>query len=542
MKTILFFPLISALACAQGMDGLELRGVVLEVGPNTPLAGTQVTVYQFDPDRVKSVFSSIVTDTTGAFRFKPARIGDYYVEAAKTEYFGAGETGAVNVPRPSSTGTLVRLTRDHPSEELRFALIRFGEVTGKTLDEDDMPVEGLMIELIPQTIGTLPVLASQSMRSPRSARTAKDGSFRATGVVPGKYIVRISAGIAGLKPPVTDFSRADEEAVDEGFATSWWPGVAQRESAAIVSVNPGRATPLASSIRVRKEPLYRIHFAPQGCQAGEQISLQGPGGLPLFNEIELDGPRLLALAGRGNVPCKDVLIPGFSRGSYRFTATTKHSAAVAPVIITDRNVTVPLGMVPNGEVLGRVVTADGGPVPSRNRSLPAPPRGFVRPDAEGNFTLTDVPCVPVPLGRIQLLALDPGYYTKEARVNGIAVIPDALPLCAGSRLEIVVDNKFASMSVSISDGDGPASERIIAIEETSQKFIRQSPPPDQSGLFHFTNLEPGEYRVLAVRNVALPDGEDVRQAIPQLLDRATKITLGPGDAKNISVKVIDPFE
>ena len=73
---------MGALGCAQGMNVLELRGVVLEVGPNTPLAGAQVTVYQFDADRVKSVFSSLVTDSTGAFRFKPARTGDYYVEAA----------------------------------------------------------------------------------------------------------------------------------------------------------------------------------------------------------------------------------------------------------------------------------------------------------------------------------------------------------------------------------------------------------------------------------------------------------------------------
>jgi hypothetical protein len=83
-----------------------------------------------------------------------------------------------------------------------------------------MPVEGLMIALIPERIGILPVLVSQSLKAPRSARTAKDGSFRATGEVPGRYVVRISPGFAGMKPPVTDFSRADEEAVDQGVWTA----------------------------------------------------------------------------------------------------------------------------------------------------------------------------------------------------------------------------------------------------------------------------------------------------------------------------------
>jgi hypothetical protein len=543
VKTALLIPLIGTLAWAQAVDVLELRGVVLEVGPNTPLAGAQVTVYQFDASREQSVFSSTVTDTTGAFRFNPARPGDYYVEAAKTEYFGAGETGAGNVQSPSSTGTLVRLTKDHPHEELRFALIRFGEVIGKTVDEDGMPIEGLLIELIPQTIGTLPVLASQSLNAPRGARTAKDGSFRATGVVPGKYVVRISPGNLGMKSPMTDFSQADEEGVDRGFATSWWPGVAERDSAAIATVNPGAVTTLGSSIKVRREPLYRIHFIAQGCQSGEQISLQGPGGLAFYpGERVINDPRLLALEGRANLPCKDVLIPGFSPGSYRFTATTNHSAGAASVSITNRNVTVPLGLVPNGDVLGRVMTADGGPLPVRNRSLQLlklPGRVFVQPDGDGNFTLTDVKCAPAPLGGV---LLPPGYYVKEVRVNGTAVARDALPLCAGSKVEIVVDNKFASLTVSIGDGDASASERIVALEQVQEKLIRPSPPPDQSGAVHYMNLEPGDYRVLAVRNVALPDGEDVRQAIPQLWDRGTTITLAPGDAKNISVKVIDPFE
>ena len=52
---------------------------------------------------------------------------------------------------------------------------------------------------------------------------------------------------------------------------------------------------------------------------------------------------------------------------------------------------------------------------------------------------------------------------------------------------------------------------------------------------------PGEYRVLAVRPVALANGQDIQSLIPQLWDRATKVTLEAGDARSVSVNLIDPF-
>jgi hypothetical protein len=44
-----------------------------------------------------------------------------------------------------------------------------------------------------------------------------------------------------------------------------------------------------------------------------------------------------------------------------------------------------------------------------------------------------------------------------------------------------------------------------------------------------------------VRQVALADGQNIQSLIPQLMDRATKVTLDAGDAKSISVNLIDPF-
>jgi protocatechuate 3,4-dioxygenase beta subunit len=223
VKALLLIPLgislITVLACAQGTDLLELRGVVLEIGPNAPLAGAQVTVYQFDRVRVKTVFASIITDSSGAFQFKPTVAGDYYVEASKPDYFAAGELPGANTSPQSSTGALANLNRDHPSEDFRLALMRLGELKGKAVDEDGKPVSQLRVDLIPGTSPTMPALSAPALRSTRSVATAADGSFHVTGLVPGNYVVRVSTWIGAMKHPETDFSAADEDAVDQDFAT-----------------------------------------------------------------------------------------------------------------------------------------------------------------------------------------------------------------------------------------------------------------------------------------------------------------------------------
>jgi Carboxypeptidase regulatory-like domain len=540
VKALLLIPLITALAYAQDSDLLELRGVVLEIGANAPLAGAQVTVYQFAPNLAKTVFGTIVTDSSGAFQFKPTRPGKYYVEAAKPDYFAS----AVDLPvaiesPPSTTGALITLSKEHPSEDLRLALMRFGELRGKVVDDDGKPLSRLRVDLIPQTSAAMLALVP-ALAATRTARSEADGSFLAKGLAPGNYIVRVSTGPT-MKRPQTDFSADDENAVDEDFATSYWPGAADRASAGTATVSPGGSLDLGN-IRLHKEPRYRIHFVVHGCEPGDQVSLAGPQ-----DDDFLQTMKLLEFAGGGKLPglsepalpCRDLLVGGLAAGSYRFVATTQHGAAVTPLTITDRNVTAPMTLIADGDVLGRVVTVSGDPPPPRQPTLEALSRTHISPDAKGNFTITGVRCLPAEL---MLNRLDQPYYIKEFRIDGVAVSGGPVTLCAGSRLEIVLDNKTAALAVSvnapISPGDKPATDPIVVVRRWPESPMD---PMVKSGTLNLTQLAPGDYRVLAVRPVVLADGRDVQTLIPQLWDHATKITLGPGDAKSISVNVIDPF-
>ncbi len=525
---------------AQTSDPFELRGIVFEIGPNTPLAGAQITVYRFDRDRTRVLFDSIVTDSTGAFQFKPTDPGDYYIEAGKPDYFATGASAPLGATPPSTTGALVRLNSGHSSEEFRFALLRFGELKGKVVDDDGEPVPGLIVELIPLKSVVAPALSAGQPEATRGLRIAADGSFTATGLVPGGYVVRLSTGFATMKPPRTDFSPADEDAVDQDFATSYWPGVSDRASASIATVNPGGVMDVGT-LHAHKEPRYRVHFVLHGCEPGDQVRLQAPGGDELQQQLNLLDFADMLPGLSANVPCADLLAGGFRPGSYRFIATTQHGAVVTPFTITDRNATVPLTLIANGEVVGRVVMASGDPPPPRQPALQSLQTGTrVLPDAKGNFTITGVKCIPGPL----TAQLDERYYIKEIRVNSVAVdSPGQVPLCAGSRLEIVLDDKMATLAVSVTDS-GQSNDPMIFLERWPQSLLDRipQPKPAKSGAVQITQLAPGDYRVLAVRPVALPDGHDLGTVVSQLWDRATKITLAPGDTKSISVPLIDPFE
>ncbi len=243
-----------------------------------------------------------------------------------------------------------------------------------------------------------------------------------------------------------------------------------------------------------------------------------------------------------NVPCADLLAGGFRPGLYRFIATTQHGAVVTPFTITGRNATVPLSLSPNGDVVGRVVMASGDPPPPRQPTLQSFQTGIrILPDAKGNFTITGVKCIP---GSLRLLALDERYYIKELRINGVAASHGDLTLCAGSRLELVLDDKMATLTVSVRNEDKAANDPMVFMEPWPGSQLDRIPERKsaKSGATQSTQLAPGDYRVLAVRQVALPDGRDLDTVAQQLWDRATKITLAAGDAKSISVPLIDPFE
>jgi hypothetical protein len=237
--------------CAQTSDPLEIRGVVVEPPLNLGIAGVQVTLYEFTPDQTKTVRSKTVattsTDGRGTFRFRAEHYGDYSLDIQKEGY--------------TESGGPATLRRGGPQKELHFSIWRPGELTGRVIDEDNKPVEGIGVVVYDQ----------ERFDLEPSVFTDKDGIFTAKSLPPRQYLVRIGPKARDLTT-VTPFTEDDFKVVDRDFETSFWPGgLDSPQFGSALSVGPGISANLGT-IRIRKVAYYRLHVSVAGGECGPNVS------------------------------------------------------------------------------------------------------------------------------------------------------------------------------------------------------------------------------------------------------------------------------
>ncbi len=541
----LLFALAVGRAWAQSDPVIEIHGVVTEIGLGLGLEGAEVTAYEFaGPEREKKVFDTTVTDSHGEFRFHPVRFGDYWIEVRKQAYFATipmnGVTSLITAKPPTAeTGTLVTVSAAHPSLEVRFALMRPGELTGTVIDESDKPLPGMLVEV---TMAGLPTLAKAT------ARTGPDGAFAIKMLMPGEYILKVS----GPKSWITllpKFTEDDVKIMDESLETVYWPGVPEARSATPVRVSPGAPTSLGT-IHIRQTPSYRARVSMKGCK---------PDDLPNFTIATPNEGTLVVQNGSGPLPvllrpsssvssCDDVLVTGLKPGSYSFNLTSMRGWAATPVEVANKNLEVALTLLPRMDISGRIVAGEGVTLPALDKiriTLDPAETGAAGakvspPDAKGAFLARNVMG---PSHRVGVNGLPDNYYVKEIRLDGRVAPDGVMHLYQGSQLEIVLDDQPAAITGAVTDGGKPFSQPLVFIAKwPSLDEIGRPVTGNNDGQFHIAGLAPGEYRVLAVQSAPLPDGQQISsQMLSRLWSSAEKVTLERGGSQNVALKLSDPL-
>jgi len=544
MKALLL-AFAAGFACAQSTPQLEVRGTVVEAGVG--VGGATVTLYEFGHTPAEATtrkeFATVFTDGRGSFQFHPERTGQYYLEAKKYEYVNADLNLHASGMRDFA-GETVELNADHPVREFRLALTRLGELRGRVIDEDGTPMAGLRLIVHPPASTPSPEWAN--------AVADKDGYFMASKLKPGSYLVRIMPQRAALEV-VPQFTANDLKTVDQDLETSEWPGGGEERSATPVPVNPGGSVSVGT-ITVRKAMYYRarVSVLPGDCQPEEKWS---------FAAIQPAGPETPFIPTL-DVPCtKEFLVRNLSPGSYLFAVTSGRNTetnkwAHAPVEITRENIEIALTMSPGMDIDGRVATADGTPLsPAVKLRIAVMPviQGFsdfvlfgTRPansDARGRFLIQGLQGV-----RHHVTVGGPGgnYYVKEIRHNGLAAIDGLITLAPGApaQLEIIIDDKVATIRGSVTAGSKPVGLVLVAAvpwpvppEDTRLSALTSAMADDQ-GRFQIDGLAPGEYRVLAL-------APDVFRRLREsslilLFSSAERVTLERGSSQSISLKIVQP--
>ncbi len=493
------FALLAMTAAGLFGQAPEIRGSVFDQGSGTPLQGVEVTL-TLSPGPNARVVATTFTGRDGAFFFKPEAFGQYQVDLKKAGYALA---------RGFTLSTFF-LSADRPLMDLpRFTLMNPSTVSGRLLDERDKPLAGFRVSLVESQS---PAFASAG------AVTASDGTFTATGVGPGTYVVHASPAAQEL-PKI-------EEYTDEAFErrdTGW-----EDLGAAPFVVTPGSDATLGT-LRLRQAERYRVRLNVQGDCGGNSWSL----GVILDDLTPM------------RVPCKpQLLLTHVPAGSYRVALWSDGDNirwAVAPLIVTRSNTALNLTIASAIDVPGRVVTSQGVPPPpvtGTNFLLmmrPAIP-GLSDTDAQEPQVQPDLSFVAHTLRwedyRVSAPRVPAGYYVREVRYNGRAVSDGRIRLLPQVQLEFELDNQPARVSGTINDGGRVAIVLAKAPYDIPSAGEGNAPFSylvfSRDGRFEISGVAPGEYRIAAALDSA---------QLPQLIESAEKITLERGRQRTLDLKV-----
>jgi hypothetical protein len=254
---------------------------------------------------------------------------------------------------------------------------------------------------------------------------------------------------------------------------------------------------------------------------------------------------------------KDILITGYPRGAFRLllnidgrTRENRGTASI-PFVITDESIAITAPIMPGVTVDGVVVAADGAKPPDFAKltvylratdSWGSPDDDRPTPGGDGEFRISYARPVS---HTVWLLGLDKTHYVKEIRYNGVALSGDAIPLdepAVTHTLTLVVDDKVATLTGSVSSEDGPVSNpTVIAMKWPLDVSALPGSglaraQGDANGMFQMTGLAPGEYRVIAIASITQELMSVTNAVAARVMESAQKVELSPGGSQNIALE------
>jgi hypothetical protein len=556
--TALLLLLQAAFVCTAQQPGsekkdpveLEIRGVLVEAGVLEPISDAEVLYWKmpeagqpmrFTPDRA---LGKVKTGPDGSFGFAPAQLGEYYVLATKDGY--------VNASRGSmSNAATVTISKEHPVAEARLSYARPAQITGSLLDEEsEKPLEKFRV-----TVSADYYARGRRFPAPGALAITDDKGRFVARVPPGDYFVELQPAINSTRGRVLEeFTTNDLNAVDLDFEQSYWDGGHDQELALPVSVGSNALVDMGT-LKVRRVPFYRVRVSHSaaGCSPNDDAVMN-------ISRVPPSGWN-----GSGDVTCgKDILVLGFAPGAYRLDISLRGPSfppgsrlrGATTFQIVDKNLDLFVPLARGVDIVGKVVAAEGAAKPSFDKmtayiratiDVSQADEGPVVVDAKGSFRLVNTN---VTEQNLFVSGVPVGYYIKEVRYNGSPVRGNPAWLtfeldgsAPSHSLEIVLDDKPAFVTGTVTDRDRPVSQPLVVIARWPVSDVKALWPlttvtGDAGGKYQFTGIAPGEYRILAVSS-ALKDKLQKPDVLEPLLRTAKKLELGPRATQNLTLELTE---
>jgi protocatechuate 3,4-dioxygenase beta subunit len=472
---------------AQNLGSLE--GTVVDSVSHLPVKKARVLIWPaFTPDREQGGGSrpakpkAVMTDAGGAFSIRDLTPGAYMIQLAHPRYPQSWRSQTVEVkpgPEPAPVS---------------FEMAPGASVTGRVVDPDGDPIEGCIVHV------RSPAASGDGFILPGvlGIRASDDnGEYRVWGIQPGKYIAMARCDAPVFEP--RPLSPGPPLPPARAYAPQFYPAGADAKSAATIELAPGMEK---SGVDFRMTPA-RVYTINGRVSSGEPFDARH---LMIFlrpaNRAErYDGELRPADFDREK---SAFTFPRVFPGSYVIVAFVEGDpegrfATRRRVDVSDRSVDVDLALLPaadlggtvrmeSGEELPKSLTIQVLPLDSPGPNQPAP----AEVAADGRFTFKSVPP-----GLWKVQTFGPGTaFIKSVAMAGQEQSGSVVDTSTGGgQLTIVLSTQTATVR-----GTAAPGCRIRAtFEPDGEMFERReiAVMSDAGGVFQFTGLAPGKYRIYA---------------------------------------------
>jgi len=507
-----------------GKAALTLRRVDSQPGP--PGAGGPARSY------------SATSDSSGKFSIVNIDPGKYRLSATRTG-FVAADYGARDSMQPGTTFAL------DPKQRMRDVLLRMtpnGVITGRVVDEDREPIAFLQVQAMRYRYSQ----GKKQLVSYGSATTNDIGEYRIFGLPPGRYYISVSA----RRNNIPDRRAAMQQGPEEEYVATYFPGTTDAASAAPLDIGPGALFSGADvGLGKRRTVHVKGHVTDtSGSDRRRPMVFMIPRGLG-----GIASNRSSGIDATGNFD-----IRGITAGSYTLVAAIqergKSLVARMPLEVGNSNVenlsitiqqamSLSGGVRLEGQAVADVSTAQ---VTLRPRDpigmLPGAANPTSKVKADGSFSLPDVNPDHY---NVTFSGLPDGFYVKSASLGGQDVLLRGLDLSAGAAgmIDIVLaPNAGQAAGVVQNDQQQPAPGVTVVLipqekERKEQTQYYKTTTTDAAGGFTFKNLDPGQYKVYAWRDVESGAYMDPEFVAP-VENRGETLTIREGSQENLQLKLI----
>jgi hypothetical protein len=406
-------------------------------------------------------------------------------------------------------------------------------LSGRILDDRGRGLAGAYVQLVATRPGLIDAVARVAF-----ARSEIDGVYRMT-APPGDYAVRAYIG--------TDVRPSKDSAL--AYVSTFYPGARTQEAAQIIRLSGGADQ-------------YDVDFA---LLSDRTVRVSGTVSDPAGRDLEdirvslragpssSGGTIQLKLNARGEFDARDV-VPGTyavevtdARRPERWKVprapieiaedvTGLEIRAVIPASITGRVVKDPrsTGRINLSQTVVSFTSRGEGP----GLSAPASMSAF-NLDEDGSFRAE------VPPGSLTLMLMGPaGWITRAIRLDGVDVFGYPLEVTPGAHeIEVVITDSLSSVNGVVVDRRGtPLSGFDVVLfpqDEARWHFmsplVRQT-RSHQNGQFELPLVPPGDYLAVATEGVPFLMLGDAVSTLRRLQTIATRIKVGEGENKTISIR------